>query len=129
MTVTQFNGPSLKIVRAKMNEVLSQMREIGIHAHTTSIKYEDRVASVKVEISVIGEDGNVVSREAIAYDQIAKVKKDLPERGCQFLRVGERYEITGWAIRSRKYPVLAKRTRDGKTFKFTMDAVLNAYPA
>ena len=39
---------------------------------------------------------------------------------------GETYRIMGLAPSRRRYPVIAKRVRDGKAFKFGADTVVHA---
>ncbi|MCP4437101.1 MAG: hypothetical protein GY913_21720 [Proteobacteria bacterium] len=47
--------------------------------------------------------------------------------GAEFVgQNGDFYTVAGFAPRSRKYPVLATRCRDGKTFKFPARFVVNA---
>jgi hypothetical protein len=44
--------------------------------------------------------------------------------GAKVNLMGSAYEITGLMPRSRKFPVLAKALRTGKTYKFTANDVL-----
>jgi len=117
MTITTLDKQTLRIVREKMNEALATLEEIGIHAKVGSISYEDQRASVKVEIAVMGENGEIVSKEASDYERYREMY-ELPELGTTFVNRGTVYTITGLKPRSTKYPVLAKRA-DGKSFKFT----------
>jgi hypothetical protein len=121
MKIDQLDRPTLEIVRAKMDEALAPLEEIGIHAKTGHISYQDQNATVKVEISVIGDGGEVVTKTALDYDRYRELH-DLPERGSTFTSQGTLYTITGFKPRSRKYPVIATRA-DGKGFKFPIDAV------
>ena len=121
MTIKQLDTQTLKIVRAKMDEALAVLEEIGIHGETAHISYQDQNATVKVEISVIGDGGEVVTKTAADYDRYREMR-GLPERGTQFTSRGTLYTITGFKPRSRKYPVIATRA-DGKGFKFPIDAV------
>jgi hypothetical protein len=121
MKISQLDRQTLQIVRTKMDEALGALEEIGIHARTGHISYQDQNATVKVEISVLGIGGEVVTKEALDYDH-NRARRGLPERGTQFTSRGTLYTITGFKPRSRKYPVLATRA-DGRTFKFPIDAV------
>lgn len=117
MTITTLDTQTLKIVREKMDEALASLADIGIHAKAGHISYQDRNATVKVEIAVMGENGEVVSKEALDYERYRDMY-ELPELGSTFVSGGVMYTITGLKPRSTKYPVLAERV-DGKVFKFT----------
>ena len=121
MKINQLDRQTLEVVRAKMDEALAPLEEIGIHAQVGHISYQDQNATVKVEVSVMGENGEVVTKEQADYDLYREVR-GLPERGTQFISRGTLYTITGFRPRSRKYPVMATRM-DGKTFKFQIDNV------
>ena len=124
MTISQLDTQTLKIVRAKMEEALATLEEIGIHAETGHISYQDQNATVRVEISVMGENGEVVTKEQTDYD-LYREMRGLPERGTEFRYRGTTYTIAGFKPRSPKYPVLATKA-DGRTFKFAIDAVKRA---
>lgn len=117
MTITTLDKQTLRIVREKMDEALAVLADIGIHAKVGGISYQDQNATVKVEIAVMGENGEVVSKEALDYERYREMY-DLPELGTTFVNRGVMYTITGLKPRSTKYPVLAERV-DGKIFKFT----------
>ena len=51
MKISQLDRQTLEIVRAKMEEALAALEEIGIHAETGHISYQDRSATVRVENS------------------------------------------------------------------------------
>jgi len=121
MKITQFNRQSLRDVRAKMNQALALLEEVGVHAEVGSMSFESDRATVKVQISVIGEGGEVVTQEAADYDRYREMY-DLPELGSEFVDRGETYTITGFKPRSTKYPVLVTRA-DGKRFKFPIITV------
>lgn len=76
-------------------------------------------------VFVVKEDATgkpVDTPEARAYDLYAKLDGLLP-RGTSFDFRGSKFEILGWASRSRKFPVLAKCAKTGKTFKFEAKTV------
>ena len=127
MKIKQLDAQTLDIVRAKMEEALATLEEIGIHAQTGRISYQDQNATVKVEISVLGDGGEVVDKEALDYDRYRDLH-DLPERGSTFTVRGSTYTITGFKPRSRKYPVIATRA-DGKRYKFRLDDVQPERPS
>ena len=127
MKIDHLDRETLKVVRAKIAEALTghsmgvSLEEIGIHAEVGHISYTAQNASVKIEISVMGEGGEIVTKEATDYDRYRDMH-DLPERGTQFTSMGHTYTITGLKPRSRKFPVMATRA-DGKGFKFPYNVV------
>jgi len=121
MKITQFDRQSLRDVRAKMNQALALLEEVGVHAEVGSMSFESDRATVKVQISVIGEGGEVVTQEAADYDRYREMY-DLPMLGTEFIDGGHTYKVTGFKPRSRKYPVLVTRA-DGKRFKFPVATV------
>lgn len=124
MKIDEFDTRTLEVVRTKMDEALGALEQIGVHARTGHISYQSQQATVKVEISVLGEGGEVVTKAAANYD-LYREMRGLPERGTEFSHRETTYTITGFKPRSSKYPVLATRA-DGKTFKFAIDAVKRA---
>ena len=81
-------------------------------------------ATFKVEVRSVNEDGTVYSEEAEAFKTMAHLYGLKSEwLGAKFMAAGIEYTISGLAKRSRKFPILAKRVKDGKTFKFTEDVV------
>jgi hypothetical protein len=127
MKIKHLDGRTLEVVRTKMEEALATLEEIGIHAQTGHISYQSQNATVKVEISVLGEGGEVVDKEALDYDRYRELH-DLPERGTTFTSRGHTYTITGFKPRSSKYPVIASRA-DGRSFKFPIDTVAPERPS
>ena len=124
MKISQLDRQTLQIVSIKMDQALAALEDIGIHARTGHISYQDQNATVKVEISVMGENGEVVTKEALDYDRYREMR-GLPERGTQFTSRGSTYTITGFKPRSSKYPVMVTRA-DGRAFKFPIDNVKRA---
>ena len=118
MKIEHLDRETLRMVRARMERALEPLKEIGIHAEVGHISYTGQNATVKVEISVIGEGGEIVTKEATAYD-LYREMRGLPERGSQFISGGSTYTITGFKPRSTKFPVMVTRA-DGKTFKFNL---------
>ncbi len=121
MKIDQLDRETLRIVRKRMEAALAPLEEIGVHAKVGHISYQNQNATVKVEISIIGEGGEIVTKEATAYD-LYREMRGLPERGTTFRSRGHTYTITGLKPRSSKYPIMVTRM-DGKTFKFPAETV------
>ena len=121
MTIAEFDRHSLNDVREKMTGALAILEEVGVHAEVGRISFDAQSATVKVQISIIGEGGEVVTKEATDYNRYREMH-DLRELGSEFVDRGETYTITGFKPRSTKYPVLVTRA-DGKRFKFPIITV------
>ena len=119
--IVTFDKQNLAIVRARMDEALKGLAEIGVSATASRITYSGKTATVKVEIAIINEDGTVASKAAQDY-RLYQEMRDLPDLGTTFRSGGRTYRISGFAPRSTRFPVLAERD-DGKTFKFPVSTV------
>jgi len=89
--------------------------------------YSDNNISSRIVISVKGDDGEIVTKEAEDFKRYAESyclkPEDLGERFLDFNR--KEFEIVGLKPRSRKYPILVKEVKTGKVYKFSANAVVN----
>ena len=118
MKVTSFDRPTVKALRSDLDIALAKVaKAYGIEISTGNISFSGDNCSIKVKAAVIGADGTVMSKEATDFARYAKF--DLPgvKLGDTFMNAGVTYTITGWKSRSRKYPVTAKSSKDGKVYK------------
>jgi hypothetical protein len=87
--------------------------------------YSDNNISSRIVISVKGDDGEIVTKEAEDFKRYATTyglkPEDLGERFQDFNQ--KEFEIVGCKPRSRKYPILVKEVRTGKLVKFGHKAV------
>lgn len=66
------------------------------------------------------DDAGPLTPERTEFERYAQSYGLKPEHlGTEFATDGERYCISGLSTGSPKYPILAKRVRDGRTYKFT----------
>tara|TARA_R110002020_G_scaffold6363_1_gene26923 strand:- start:1595 stop:2086 length:492 start_codon:yes stop_codon:yes gene_type:complete len=84
--------------------------------------------SLKLEISAPNESGELLSKEAKDFQTHALSYGLKPEALGQRFKGNvpsgkAEYEIIGAMPRARKYPILAKKLSDGKTYKFGSDYI------
>ena len=81
-------------------------------------------AILKFEIAAPNAQGETLSREAEVFKRHAKEYGFKPEDlGTEFESGGETYQIIGLKRRSPKFPILASRVRDRKTYKFAPEQI------
>lgn len=128
MKIDAIDKPSLKVLRPAIEKALNDAGIEGVTFRLGSATYSPGShATFKLEVSQINQDGSVETKDAAEYHANAKWF-GLPEDGLGKIIVlrGDRYEIVGLAPRSRKYPVLVRRCRDKKTYKYPLYDVQRA---
>ena len=87
-------------------------------------RYTETDATFKLEVSAISEDGEVLTAEAQAFRRNASLYGLEPDDlGMEFSSRGEAFTLIGLRPRSRKYPMVGRRS-DGKVFKFSEEAMV-----
>ncbi len=129
-------APAAKIDRSLLQKMRPEIEEalevlgqkFGVHLATGNARFTDMNCTMKLEISVLGDDGEAISPEIENWRAIAPhhgFKAD--DAGVAKFKIrGEEHVVTGWHPRRRKYPITGKRLRDGKRFKFDVWTVKNA---
>jgi hypothetical protein len=83
--------------------------------------------TMKIEASVIGEGGRPETKEALCFQRYAASEGLSPnDLYTEFTIASGTYEIVGFKPRSRKYPILAVKVGDGRTFKFAAETIRTA---
>lgn len=124
MTIQSFDKPTLNILRAKLAAALKEVADsTGLKIEVGSCRFNSNIASFKLEVATVGQNGQVNSREAEAFKREAHFFGLQPtDLGRSFRSGGHTYKITGLKPNSPRFPVLATRM-DGKGFKFPSDSV------
>lgn len=127
---TQFDKAECKRVASAAESLLKiWAADNGLHVEVRGGTYADSSYSMKVEWSVVSEDGVINTRAMLDWKRYAAMYDLDPEwLGAEFMSRGISFTVCGFSPRSRKYPVLAKRA-DGKTFKFTPVALKRHFAA
>ena len=125
----KIDGKSIKEMRVVLQEAVKQVeKDYGVAIHFGNASYTPDVEfTIKTKVSLTNASGEVANRETEDFKQYAKLFDLKPEwLGESFFSNGKEYEITGLAMRSHKYPVLAKNTLTGKIFKFPASKIKDA---
>jgi len=118
------NKTNLQLLKAKLLEAMKPIAEdLELHIEFGNGTFNDSNATLKLKIALIGDNGNILSKEEIAFEQMSWAHK-MPASalGSRFRSQGRFYTITGYNSRAHKMPINAKRD-DGKPFKFTVNYV------
>lgn len=120
-----------KKMRTMSTDIEAALKEVA-KKHDVELKvgggsWDDSTFSFKLEGGIIKSDGSVVTKESEDFKARATFYGLKPEHLGKVIKIdGERYEITGLSTRSRKYPIIVKRVRDGKPFKLTQVDVIGS---
>jgi hypothetical protein len=130
----------MKLSKTLVNQILADCEQAlaavaerhGLELVRKSCRYTELEMPVafKLKAQVTNDAGTVVTQEARDFERYASgYGLDGGDLGRAFSSRGKRYEVTGLAMRSRKYPVLARCSNTGRTYKFTADLVKRALEA
>ena len=119
----------VKALREKLQCVLDEASESLGFALKLGNATVGATVTFKLECSPIQADGTAISKEAEDYKRNARLFKMDPEwLDKEFTTSGGRvYRLTGLALKSRKFPILAQEVTTGVTYKLTEDGVRSAF--
>jgi hypothetical protein len=126
--ITQIDRAATKAIADRAEERLEELaQELGLNVRYAGGSFSASNAVIKFEFAVVGENGQAATREAEAFKQLAFTLGLQPDDlGRRFSNItGEVFEIVGLKPKSPRFPLLGKRVRDGKVFKFVPKAVVN----
>ena len=127
------NKAELKHIRSRIDETLKALgEELCMQFHAGNCSYQEDRGTFKLEFIKRNENGTVTSqarKDFAKYSYMHGLKPEDIDR--IFENRGEKYRVTGLLPRRRKYPIEAKRIKDGKCFIFGIDTVKRelGYPA
>jgi hypothetical protein len=109
-----------KLMRAYLEVALTGFEEhFGVAVKIGSIRYEATNARIPLDVSVVSDDGVILSKEAEDFKRYAYEYELKPEwLGMEFQSGGHTFTIEGLKTRAKKYKVIAKRS-DGASYKFS----------
>ena len=128
MKIDQFDKPTCLILGAAISDALQTVaNEFGVSIKRKGGSYSSTNLTIKLEAAVIGVNGVVLSKEVENFQRYCKSYNLEPtDLGETVYIDGIRYKISGLSPRSRKFPVLAKSLKNGKTYKFPERTVRKA---
>jgi|TARA_R110002051_G_scaffold11327_1_gene41354 hypothetical protein len=124
MKVKEIDRNLLEKVRDEISHCLEPIGEKhGIELKLGRCSYSSGNFTMKLEGSLVGDDGVVLTKEAEDFKKYAHWHGLEPEDlGKTFVQAHVVYTITGLKTRARKYPITAKASNGG-SYKFAADSV------
>ena len=121
------NRAFIRNLRIEIDNALKAVGEKhNVSIHAGNARFDETSVSFKLQVNQINENGKVESPERkafIEFSHVYGVDKNIKIDDKLRLWDGNVYQIVGLKTKSRKYPVLAKQLPNGKTYKFTPDAI------
>lgn len=122
--ITSLTKQNLAELRKAMQAAVDEVAErFGVKINVGSATFQPSNATFKLTVATETEDGEAMTKEAECFRMYAPLiglKPDDLFRVFNFR--GDSYKLVGYAPKSRKFPILARRS-DGRTFKFPEDSV------
>lgn len=122
-----FNRPTCKAVSEAIIAAVKAAgieEEYGVSIEKGRGQFNRSVFTMKIECSVVGDDGVAFSQEAEDFKTCAQFHGlKASDLGETFMFRKRAYTVVGFNPKSRKYPVTATRD-DGRGFKFEPSTVL-----
>lgn len=115
----------LRDLRPRIEAALAELAtETGLHITVGNASFTPSNATFKLEIATTDATGEVQTKETTAFKSLARSYGLEPDDlGKHIRHNGTEYEIQGLAPKSWRFPILARRIRDGKVFKLPAEAV------
>jgi len=120
--------PFLKTLRPQIEAALAPLAEkLKLDLKLGSATFDDANATFKLNVSTLNKDGSVNTPQAEDFKLYAEGYGLKAEMLNTEINIdGDVYEIVGCKPRSRKYPILAKQKKNGKTYKFSAFRIKSA---
>ena len=124
MKVKEINRNLIEKVRDDIRPFLEPIGEKhGINLELGRCSYSSGNFTLKLEGSLVGDDGVVLTKEAEDFKKYAHWHGLVPEDlGKSFQSQGVVYTITGLKTRAKKYPITAQASNGG-SYKFAAGSV------
>lgn len=128
MIIKTMDREAVRLIASRIESELQNLsNELGIDIQRGRGTYRDGSLSLKLEISLITESGEVLTKEAQDFKSAAHLYGLQPEDlGREFINVnGERCVITGLKRRASRYPITYRSLASGKGYKTTAESLRN----
>jgi hypothetical protein len=126
--IEYFDRTKVKLIRNRINETLESLgEELGITFEAGNASFSEKNGNFKLNMVIgSGEEASENSAEAEDFRRHAVLwglsPDDLGKTVTNF--DGDQFVIVGAKPRSKKYPILAQKISDGKTYKLPVNMVL-----
>ncbi len=121
MKIKKFDKAAGRLFAEALQQALKDVAEKhGVVLKLTKFEYDnDRTCNYKFSAIAIGDGTAPATPEAVEWEQyhsLFRMEKD--DLGTEVTINRERHIIVGLKMSSRRFPILARRLRDNKTFKY-----------
>ena len=129
MAIKSFDRAACREVSDKVLEAIKPVAaQLGLAVKKAPGNFSPENFIMKLEFSVIGEEGVAITRERQDYENQCfrfGLKKEWLDKVFS-TSDGRNFQITGLRPRGRRYPVIAKDVVTNKSFKFNPRTVIRA---
>ena len=117
---TKLNKYALGVIGDSIVVALKSVeREMGIKLEFKGGRFQDKSATLKLEVVLVQEDGTAFSQiEEDFKTCCSRYGIEPSDLGRPFTSNGEHFKLTGLKPQNHRYPFIAER-RDGKQYKFS----------
>ena len=120
--INQFDRQTLRALRVDLDATMASIAsKYGIQLNAGNISYTAETATIKVQAGVISKSGQVMTKEAQAFNQYKRLV------GLGNLNIGDainiqgkEYTISGYKPRSKNAVIVQ---RDGRGYKVSVEMV------
>jgi hypothetical protein len=123
MTITR---DLIKKLRNDIDAALVQVGKAnGVSIRAGNASFDDATVKYQLKVTALSSDGTVVDTARRDYELLAAhygLKKEWLDQTFRTLQ--GTFKISGLKLSRRKFPVDAKDIRNGKTYKFPIDAIV-----
>ena len=127
MKTTTLNKSTLKNIQTDIIAALAQIeKKYGIQVSNNGGSFTDTSATLKLNIAVKTQTGEVISMEAADFNRYAKEARFGFKLGDTFLDGKTKYTIAGYRPRAREYKFVIKSSTGKKcrvSYDFIMDRI------
>jgi len=125
MKINSFDRASLKTLNKAIIEAVQPIaEEFGIQIKLGGARFTPTDGKVKLICAIQNSDGTYETPERADFKEFALMYGlTADDIDMEFEWSKEKFKLTGIKIRSRRFPIMAQRMRDGKSFKFGADIV------
>jgi hypothetical protein len=127
--LTRIDRNACVLLRDRLDAILKgALDDLGVVASAKNASFDPAAGLVtfKVEIGLLQGNGEVITREAAAFKQLASALGMKPtDLGREFTSRGAKFYVAGYKTRAGKMPILAKDA-SGRMFKFELETVRKA---
>ena len=117
--ITTIDRETCRILRDTINHTLSSVgNRLGLKITAGSASYDPQQATFKLECATLNSNGDPITKTVTDFTRNACLYGlEASDLGRSFESVGDTWTLVGLSPRSRKFPFLCRKERDGKIYK------------